>query len=208
MSGHSAVFAPPSKQVGSSLLLHSHPVEASKLNGFGQVHIVNRTQQRAAELVQTLQSDLARLKLSSLALDHKEDIQRVLGQADVVVTATNSAQPLFDGNWLSPGCHVCAVGSYTPDMHELDAVTVQRSRVIIDTAAAKAVGDFQVADIQPNEFLNLGDLVANTAQLPPPADKKNITLFKSVGTAVQDIASAWKVYERAQAAGVGTLVDL
>ena len=130
----------------------------------------------------------------------------VIGRADIVVTATNSSTPVFDGRDLRPGTHVTAVGAYKPQVREVDEVTVGRARVIVDSRAACMVeaGDLIIAGV--TEVVELGDVI--NGKEPARATDDEITLFKTVGIAVQDAAASRVVADRAQQLGLGTLVRL
>jgi ornithine cyclodeaminase/alanine dehydrogenase-like protein (mu-crystallin family) len=135
-----------------------------------------------------------------------DDADRVVGEADIVVTATTSHTPVFDGSRLRPGTHVTAVGSYRPDRRELDAAAVRQAYVVVDSrrSATTEAGDLILADRQPDA--ELGEIVNQTA--PGRTGGDQITLFKSVGVAVQDAAVAARVLQQAEAQDVGVLVDM
>jgi len=133
--------------------------------------------------------------------------------ADLVCTISSSKTPVVDHSWLKPGAHINGVGSHTPDARELDGPTVQAARVAVDSrqAALKEAGDF-ILPIQEGLFAaehvsdEIGELLAGLK--PGRASADQITLYKSVGIAVQDVAAARLVYERAAAQGVGVEVAL
>src|SRR5207237_2327006 len=112
--------------------------------------------------------------------------------ADVVVTATSSKTSILQGKWLKPGCHVNAVGACRPDWRELDDDTM-RNVVFVDSreAAMKESGDVILSGAKI--YAELGEPFAGKA--PPRADE--ITIFKSLGMAVEDIAAALLVYRSA-----------
>jgi alanine dehydrogenase len=114
--------------------------------------------------------------------------------ADVVVTATTSRTPVLSGQWLSAGVHINAVGACRPDWRELDDETLRRSRVYVDSreAALKESGDVIAAG---RMFAELGEVA--TGFKPGRESAEEITLFKSLGLAVEDVATAGLVYRRA-----------
>jgi alanine dehydrogenase len=120
--------------------------------------------------------------------------------ADVVVVATSSRVPVLHGHWLSPGVHVNAVGAVRPDWRELDDEVLRRSRLYVESreAASREAGDVIAADaIAAGEpVAELGEVVAGTR--PGRRSLEEITLFKSVGVAVADLASAALVWRRRQ----------
>jgi alanine dehydrogenase len=111
--------------------------------------------------------------------------------ADVVVVATSATTPVLHGRWLSPGTHVNAVGATRPNWRELDDELVTGARVFVDSreAALKESGDVMAAREVAAE---IGEVVAGGR--PGRTDAREITLFKSVGVAVEDVASAALVY--------------
>ena len=116
--------------------------------------------------------------------------------ADVVVVATTSKTPVLRGDWLSPGTHVNAVGASRPDWRELDDEVLARARVFVEEreAASKESGDVIAAGRIAAE---IGEVVLGTA--PGRVSPEEITLFKSVGVAVEDVVAADLVYRVAAA---------
>jgi len=114
--------------------------------------------------------------------------------ADVVVTATTSPTPVLSGKWLSPGVHINAVGAPRPNWRELDDEVLRRSRVYVDSreAAQKESGDVIAAGEISAE---IGEVTAGTK--PGRRSAEEITLFKSLGLAVEDVATAELVYRKA-----------
>lgn len=134
-------------------------------------------------------------------------------EADIVCAATTSRTPVFDGRDLKPGAHVNGIGSFTPEMQEIDAETVRRSRVFVDSrvAALAEAGDLiiplQEGDITTDHILGeLGEVISG--QIPGRTDDHQITFFKSVGVAVQDAMAAQIVLRNGLAQGLGTVVNL
>ncbi|HSO20590.1 MAG TPA: hypothetical protein VLT88_14095, partial [Desulfosarcina sp.] len=129
-----------------------------------------------------------------------------VAQADIVLAATTSKTPLFDGSDLKPGTHVTGVGSFTPVMQEVDETTIRRARVVVDQreAAMAEAGDLilgkAVVDAEIGEIIN-GDK-------PARRDDEEITFFKSVGLAVQDAVTAAAVLKAAQKKALGTVIDM
>lgn len=114
--------------------------------------------------------------------------------ADVVVTATTSKTPVLSGEWLSQGVHINAVGAPLPDWRELDDETLRRARAYVDSreAALKESGDVIAAG---EIFAEVGEVVAETKLGRQSAEE--VTLFKSLGLAVEDVATAGLIYRKA-----------
>lgn len=130
---------------------------------------------------------------------------------DVVVTATTSTTPVFDGRLLAPGIHINAIGSFKPEHRELDDHTVRKARIFVDSRAAalSEAGDLIIplrsSVIGPSAIeADLGELVLGKKQARTTND--DITLFKAVGLAVEDIVVAARVYAKAQASCTGIVI--
>jgi alanine dehydrogenase len=132
---------------------------------------------------------------------------------DVICTATSAREPVLFGEWLSPGQHINAVGSNFLAKAEIDVEVVKRSNVV--TIDSKDQGRLEAGDlvtaldrgvIEWIDVAELGRVVAMRA--PGRQSAEDITLFKSLGIGLEDIAVAMKVYQKAKEAGVGRWLDL
>lgn len=137
----------------------------------------------------------------------------VVADADVICTATTSRQPVFSDRDVKPGTHINAIGAFTPEMQELPEETVARATIVVDQVEAvlEEAGDFIIpiakGTLDRHRIQReLGQIVAEEA--PGRATVDEITLFKSVGNAVQDVTVARKAVERAREAGVGQQVSI
>jgi len=138
--------------------------------------------------------------------------QAVVG-ADVICTATTSTSPVFEDAWLAPGAHINGIGAYTPEMQEIPDATIARSRIVVDSveAALHEAGDL-IQSIQRGAIsrdaikVELGDVAAGSAVGRESAGQ--ITFFKSVGNAIQDMIVCGAALEAAISQGVGQSVDL
>jgi ornithine cyclodeaminase len=169
--------------------LAPHLIDAhASVRPIERVAIWNRNPERA----ETLAASLAdRPYVVSVAAD----LEAAVHEADIVSCATLSSEPLVSGDWLAPGAHLDLVGGFTPTMRETDDAAVQRARVYVDTRAGalKEAGDIVIpvrsgalaeADICGDLF----DLCRGATEGRRSAEE--ITLFKSVGTAIEDFAAA------------------
>lgn len=141
------------------------------------------------------------------------DVRSAVEAADILCTATNSPVPLFPGEWLRAGVHINAIGAYTKTTRELDSEAVRRSRVVVDRrqAAQAEAGDLvipmQEGVIGPEHVLaELAEVV--TGAVAGRTSPEEITLFKSVGLALQDAMTAALVYRRTVEQGIGQPVEL
>jgi len=139
--------------------------------------------------------------------------RQAIEEADIVITATTSPEPVLPGDWLKSGSHINAIGSNWANRRELDIRTLQRSRVIVTDSQEQArleAGDFV---IPANEGLfdwdkvsDLGDVVVGKGAKREFTDA--ITLYKGVGIALEDVATAAHVYTLARERGVGEEISL
>lgn len=171
-----------------------------------EIRIYSRTSETVEAFVAELQPEIrARL----VAADSPS---AAVADADILCAATTSTAPVFDGLHLKEGAHVNSVGSFTPAMQEIDLETVLRSRVFVDSIASATTepGDLIEAIAAgvttPDEWTELGAVVEREDPGRQPGD--DLTLFKSVGLAVQDIAAGAAVIDRAPDLGLGTAIEI
>ena len=133
--------------------------------------------------------------------------------ADLVCTTTAAREPVLEGAWLSPGAHVNAVGACFPATRELDTAAVARARLIVDRreSTLAEAGDFLIPRAEGafgDEHIagELGDVLLG--RLPGRRTADEVTLFKSLGIAIEDLAAAHYLYEQALATGAGVSVPL
>lgn len=149
----------------------------------------------------------AEKKLSVLVTTVGSAREAVAG-ADLIALVSSSREPVVRSAWIQDGAHVCAVGACRPDQREMDSELVERARLFVDsrTAALAEAGDI-VLPIQEGRFTadhiagELGELVSG--RTPGRTSPSEITIFKSVGMAVEDVAAAHLVFEKAAARGLG-----
>jgi len=134
------------------------------------------------------------------------DPAQAVATADIVMAATTTTTPLFDGDLLKPGTHVTGVGSFTPDMQEIDAVTLKRARVIVDSREACQAEAGDIIKAEAAIDAEIGEIVNGTH--PGREDETEITFFKSVGVACQDAAAAAAVLAGAEEKNLGQTIDL
>jgi ornithine cyclodeaminase/alanine dehydrogenase-like protein (mu-crystallin family) len=138
---------------------------------------------------------------------------KALADADVVSTATSSTRPVFPDEAVPPRAHINAIGVYQPERAEIPPATVRRARVVVDhrpsalEEAGDLLGPLRQGLIRESHFeTELGDVVRGRS--PGRRDADTLTLFKSVGLAIQDLCAAARALENARRLGVGTpLID-
>jgi ornithine cyclodeaminase/alanine dehydrogenase-like protein (mu-crystallin family) len=179
-AGHLVVF-------GSGPQAWGHVEAIRAVRPLRKVTVVGRNQSRAEDLA---------TRLRSTGLDASPGSAESVAHADVVVCATTSRQPLFDGGWLREGACVVAVGSHEPDAREIDAETFRSAaRVVVETrdVAMREAGDAILAvesgALSVDELIDLGEVV----RLQPTSGK---SVFKSVGMGWQDLVVAEVAHRR------------
>jgi alanine dehydrogenase len=169
----------------------------AKVRPIEEVAIWGRRPDRAADLARELLDSLPSALGRPISVRAVADRQQAVAVADIVSCATLSKTPLIEGDWLRGGQHIDLVGAYTPEMRESDDRAVWRARVYVDTRAGalKEGGDI----VQPlaNGTIDEDDVIADLFELSRgqrtgrlPGDATSITLFKSVGAALEDLAAA------------------
>jgi alanine dehydrogenase len=136
-----------------------------------------------------------------------------VGGADLICTVTTATEPVLRGEWVTPGAHINAVGAYTPVTRELDSALVAAARLYADRRESllNEAGEFLIPAgeglIDDDHVVGeLGEVLAGKA--PARTSPEQITLFKSLGIAIEDLASACFIYEKAKKHGLGTWVEI
>jgi len=142
-----------------------------------------------------------------------ESPNQAVREADIICTATTSSQPVFDDGDLKPGVHINGIGSYTPEMQEIPSQTVVRSKVVCDSRSASLAeaGDLIIPlkeGLINEEHIHgeIGEVAAG--KIPAREFEDEITFFKSVGLAVQDVAVGELIRHRAEELGLGKEVEV
>ncbi|MBU0486955.1 MAG: ornithine cyclodeaminase family protein [Bacteroidetes bacterium] len=133
--------------------------------------------------------------------------------ADIICAATSASTPIFDGSKVKAGAHINGIGSHTPNARELDTEIIRRSKFVGDSREAcfSEAGDIIIpvkegAVSESHYYADLGDII--TGKKPARENNTEITLFKSNGLAIQDVATAKLVYEMAVQKGIGVQVEI
>ena len=196
--------------VGTGVQARAHLRAVSRVRKFGSICVAGRDSQKAHALAKEFGGGKSR------EVGAYEDIEQAVREADVVCACTHSADPVVRREWLKPGAHVNSVG-YNTAGREVDGATFRDALVVVEsrtaTLAAPPAGSNDIAMAiaegamtREHVHAELGELVSGTR--PGRADASQITLYKSVGVAVQDAAAAAMVLEAARTAGVGRTIDL
>ena len=182
------LVVPGTGRLGGGNLIEAH----AAVRPIRRVTIWGRSPEKA-------EAAAARWYGKGLDVSATRDLATAVGEADIVSTATLAREPVLRGEWLTPGTHVDLVGNFAPDAREADDAALRRATVFVDTRAAlKTGGDLVMA--MAGGALQESDIAADLYDLtrgihPGRRDPEEITLFKSVGAAIEDLAAARLVYE-------------
>jgi ornithine cyclodeaminase len=169
--------------------LAPHLVKAHmQVRDYSKVIIWGRRQKKAEELISLLEFD-------NIKIDVAKDLKKAVSIADVISCATLSNEPLILGKWLKSGQHLDLVGAFTPEMREVDNQAVALSKITVDTydGALSESGELiaalkEGAIVEKDILAELAEVIKEEKIVRTKADE--ITLFKSVGTALEDLAAA------------------
>lgn len=148
-----------------------------------------------------------------IKIDIMPSAEQTVRDSDLVVTVSTAKEPVLKSEWLKAGVHLNAVGSHRPDLREIDGATLSCSRVVVDSRQAimAECGDILLA-VKENSFseqgihAEIGEVLAGTK--PGRSSAAEITLYKSVGIAIQDVATAQLIYRKALERQIGTTVEI
>lgn len=172
-----------------------------------RVRIWSRNSQNAARFAER------ESRLRGIGIEAVSAAREAVEQADLICTTTSSSEPVLRGEWIAPGTHINAVGSSVPFARELDTAAVARSRLFVDRreSTLNEAGDFlfpkkEGAVGDDHIQGEIGELLIGRVGGRRSAGE--ITLFKSLGLAIEDLASAQHIYTKAMERGMGSRVEL
>ncbi len=176
-----------------------------------EVYLFDTDKNRVKDFVMLSEKELSRFNFKIKVANTPRD---AVLDADIVVTATTSRKPVFSGNDFKPGAHINGMGSYTPEMQEIDETTITRAdKIVIDSfeASFKEAGDLVIPIgkgrlRQEDIYCEIGKITCG--EISGREREEEITFFKSVGIAAQDISVAKLIYENALLKGLGETVDI
>ena len=186
--------------IGSGVQGRSHIEALRAVKPWERIRIASRTHAHAQALAEETGAEAV------------ESVEEAVRGADVVVTATNSSEPVLRHEWLKPGAHVNAVGSSIKTARELDTATIVASSLFVDRreSTVNEAGDYllplQEGAIGPDHIrAEIGEIL--TGEHPGRTAPDELTVFKSLGLAVEDLAAAEYVVRRAHETSTGTTVE-
>ena len=192
--------------VGAGVQARTHLAAMSCVRSIERCRIASRTIEHARQLVDEM-SDSFPFPLAAV-----ETVEQALADADLIVTATNAKEPVLKREWISPGVHLNVVGSSSPKSREVDTATMAAAALFVDRreSTLNEAGDYLFAAsegaIGPDHIrAELGELLTRSKRGRTSPDE--ITLFKSLGLAVEDLAAAAYLYKKAKELNAGTWVE-
>ena len=192
--------------IGCGVQGRTQAIAVATARTLDRVLLVDAHPQAAEALAADLMKELA---LPAIAMT---DANQAVAVADIICTATTSAQPVFDGALLRPGAHINAVGGFTHGMRELDTATIERARVFVDAVEGALSESGELVHAEREGVTARGDWIelgaVSNGDHPGRGNATEITLFKSVGHAVQDVAAATRALAGARRLGLGREINL
>ena len=192
--------------VGSGLQARAHLVSISLVRSIKRARVVSLNPDHAKQLAEDMSTILP------FPVEPMAHIEDALKDADLIVTATSAREPVIRREWISPGAHVNGIGTYSPAAREIDSATMAASRIFVDRreSALNESGDYVLAAqeglIGPDSIVGeIGEVLLG--QKPGRTSPEEITLFKSLGLAVEDMACAEYLFQKAESQGVGTWIS-
>jgi ornithine cyclodeaminase/alanine dehydrogenase-like protein (mu-crystallin family) len=191
--------------IGAGVQARSHVEAMSHARTIKRCRVASRKVENARALAEELNG------IYAFPVEAVATVEEALRGADLIVTATSAAEPVVRREWVADGAHVNAVGACTPHTRELDAATVAASSLFADSVESlvNEAGDYLLAlkegAVGPEHLrAELGEVLSGTK--PGRTSDGEITLFKSLGLAVEDLAAAEYLYRKAKETGAGTWV--
>jgi alanine dehydrogenase len=193
--------------LGAGVQARAHIRALCRVRKLQTIKIYSPSGRSATKLKQELESEIG------IIIAVSNSVEETVRGSDLIVTATTAKEPIVSARWLQPGAHINAIGSHRPDARELDGATLARSKVFVDSRQAimAECGDVLLAlaekSVMPDHVqTEIGEVLAGTR--PGRSKPDEVTLYKSVGIAIQDVATADLVYHKALEQNLGTNVVL
>jgi len=193
--------------IGSGLQARGQIAAVAAVRNLTDVRVFSRNADRRAQFANEMED------LLEIPVNPVDSAQAAVHNADIVVTATTAHKAVVEGAWIAPGAHVNAIGANFPQKRELDDAAIARaSRIAVDfieqakTEAGDLIQAFATNPARWNSVHELSEIIAG--KFAGRENENEVTLFKSSGIAIWDVAVAAKVYELAVAKGRGTKIPL
>ena len=192
--------------IGAGVQARSHLVAMNCARPLRRVRIAARNFENANSFANEMQTQC------SARIEPVAGIEAAVRGADIIVTATTSIEPVLRREWISQGAHINAIGTFSPRAREVDTATIAAASLFVDRreSALNEAGDYLIAAqegvIGPEHIrADLGEVLTNVH--PGRTSPEEITVFKSLGLAIEDLAAASHVYQKAADTNAGTWVE-
>src|SRR6266404_6332154 len=192
--------------IGAGVQARSHLDAMNCARPLRRVRIAARSLESAKSFANEMQHQCAVL------IEPLASVEAAVRSADIIVTATTSRDPVLQREWISPGAHINAIGTFSPGAREVDTATMAAAGLFVDRreSALNEAGDYLIAAqegaIGPEHIrADLGEVLTNVR--PGRTSLEEITVFKSLGLAIEDLAAAAYVYQKAAATNAGSWVE-
>ncbi len=193
--------------IGAGVQARAHIRALSRVRRLSKIKIYSPSGASGRKIKADLEKEIG------INIELTPDAEQTVRDSDLVVTVSTAKEPIVKTEWLKAGAHINAVGSHRPDLREIDGATLSLAKVVVDSRAAifAECGDILLA-IKENSFTEQG-IHAEIGEVLGDAkggrsSAAEITLYKSVGIAIQDVAAAQLVYRKALEQRVGTEVEI
>ena len=192
--------------IGAGVQARTHLAALASVRTIKRARVVARNFDHAQQLADEMQPSFP------FPIEPVRENEDAVSNADLIVTATSSLQPVINKEWLSPGAHVNAIGTHSPNSREIDSATMAAARIYVDRreSALNESGDYLLAAkegvITPESIVGeIGELLLG--KKPGRTSETEITLFKSLGLAIEDVACADYLYRKALTENAGSWVE-
>jgi ornithine cyclodeaminase/alanine dehydrogenase-like protein (mu-crystallin family) len=192
--------------IGAGVQARTHLAAMACARKLRRIRVAARRLESAQKFVSEMQAQCAS------PIEAVESAEAAVRGADIIVTATTSREPVLNREWISAGAHINAIGTFSFNAREIDTATMVDATLIVDRreSALNEAGDYLIAAkegaIDPSHIrAELAEIV--TGAHPGRTSSDEITIFKSLGLAMEDLAAAACVFGKARQNNVGTLVD-
>jgi len=191
--------------VGSGGQARMHLRAFSEVRQIKRARVVSLNPDHPKQLADEMRDELP------FPVEPMTSVEGALKDADLIVTATNAREPVIRRDWIADGAHVTGIGTYSPESREIDSATMAAARIFVDRreSALNEAGDF-ILPLKEGLLTNdsivgeIGEVLLG--QVSGRISNEEITLFKSLGLAIEDLACAEYLYQKATREGVGTWI--
>lgn len=192
--------------IGAGIQARAHLIALSTVRSIKRARVVSLNPDHPKQLADEMATSLP------FPVEPMTSVAEALEDADLIVTATSARQPVIKREWVSAGAHINAIGTYSPQAREIDSATMAAARIFTDRreSALNEAGDYLLAAAEgvigpENIIAELGELLLGKKQ--GRTSDHEITLFKSLGLAIEDMACAEYLFEKARTEKVGSWIQ-